>query len=68
MTTYRQDIMANFVCMHDRSTVYPFFRAIFQKMHKHTCQPLQLLMLKISFTKTLFKSNSKFSVILIVRN
>ena len=48
MTTYCQDIMTNFSCMHDRSTVYPFFRTIFQKMHKRTCQPFQLLVLKIN--------------------
>ena len=69
MTTYCQDIMANFCGMHDRSTVYPFFRTIFQKVHKRTCQPFQLLVLKINFTTILFKSNiTKFSVILIVLN
>ena len=25
MTTYHRDIMTNFSCVHDRSTVYPFF-------------------------------------------
>ena len=35
MTTYHQDIMTNFSCVHDRFTV-------FQNMHKRTC-PCQLL-------------------------
>ena len=46
---------------HDRSTVYPLFRAVFQNMHKHTCQPFKVFMLKINFTTILFKSNTKFS-------
>ena len=36
MTTYRQDIMTNFSCVCDGYTVYPFFRAVYQNMHKHT--------------------------------
>ena len=36
MTTYCQDIMSTFSCVCDGSTVYPFFRAVYQKMHKHT--------------------------------
>ena len=36
MTTYRQDIMTNFSCVCDGSTVSPFFRAVYQNMHKHT--------------------------------
>ena len=36
MTTYRQDIITNFRCVCDGSTVYPFFRAVYQNMHKHT--------------------------------
>ena len=53
--------MTNFSCEHDRSTVYPLFRAVFQNMHKHTCQPFKVFMLKINFTTILFKSNTKFS-------
>ena len=65
---YHQDIMTNLSSVHDRSTVYPFFRVVFQNMHKRTC-PCQLskvFMLKINFTTILFKSNTKFSVILIM--
>ena len=36
MMTYRQDIMTNFSCMHDRYTVYPFFRAVFQNISNGT--------------------------------
>ena len=68
MTTYHQDIMTNFSCVHDRSTVYPFFRVVFQNIHKCTCpcQLFKVFTLKINFTTILFKSNTKFPVILIV--
>ena len=44
MTTYRQDIMTNFGCMCNRSTVMylPMFQGSFPKhtqAYKHTCQP-----------------------------
>ena len=55
--------MTNFVCVPDRST----FRAVFLK-----CAQAYLLtevfMLKKNFTAVSLKSNTKFSVILIVRN
>ena len=41
MTTYHQDIMFNFSCVHDRFTV-------FQNMHKRTC-PCQLFHAKDQF-------------------
>ena len=68
MTTYHQDIMTNFSSVHDRSTVYPFFRVVFQNMHKRTCpcQQSKVFTLKINFTTILFKSSTKFSVILIM--
>ena len=56
MTTYHQDIMTNFSCVHDRFTV-------FQNMHKRTCpcQLFKVFMLKINFTTILFKINTKNS-------
>ena len=56
MTTYRQDTMTNFRCVRAKSTVFTGFF-----LHKRTCQPFEFFMLKI-------KNNTKFSVILIVRN
>ena len=53
MMTYHQDIMTNFICVCDRYTViYPFFRAVYQNMHKHTCpcERFKVFMLKINFT------------------
>ena len=46
MTTYCQDIMTNFSCVLDRSTVYPFFLVVFWNMPKLTCQPFKVFMLK----------------------
>ena len=63
ITTYRQDIRTNFSCVHDRSTL---FRAVSQNMHKRTCHPFKVFILKINFTTISFKSNTKFSVILTV--
>ena len=62
MTTY-QDIMTNFSCVHDRFTVYPFCRVVFQNMHKRTCpcQLFKVLTVKINFTTILFKINTKNS-------
>ena len=63
MTTYHQDIMTNFSSVHDRSTVYPFFRVVFQNMHKRTCpcQLFKVFTLRINFTTILFKINTKNS-------
>ena len=63
MTTYHQDIMTNFSCVHDRFTVYPFFRVVFQNMHKRTCpcQLFKVFTLRINFTTILFKINTKNS-------
>ena len=60
MTTYRQDTMTNFRCVRDKSTVFTVFYP-FSPIHKRTCQPFKVFMLKI-------KNDTKFSVILIVRN
>ena len=45
-----------------------FFRVVYQNMHKRTCpcQKFKVFTLKINFTTILFKSNTKFSVILIM--
>ena len=55
------------VCMIDLLFTH-FFRVVFQNMHKRTCpcQKFKVFTLKINFTTILFKSNTKFSVILIM--
>ena len=66
ITTSRQDIRTNFSCVRDRSTLFTHFSGHFQNMHKRTCHPLKVFILKINFTTISFKSNTKFSVILTV--
>ena len=61
ITTYHQDIRTNCSCACDS-----LFGAVFQNMHKCTCHPFKVFILKINFTTILFKSNTKFSVILTV--
>ena len=73
MMTYHQDIMTNFSCVCDRYTVYPFFMAVYQNMHKHTCpcQPFKVFMLKINNISLQNRSKAilnKLSVILIMHN
>ena len=59
VTTSRQDIRTNFSCVHCLLT-------FFQNMHKRTCHPFKVFILKINFTTISFKRNTKFSVILTV--
>ena len=33
MTTYRQDIMTTFSCVHDRSTIFTYFSEQFSKIY-----------------------------------
>ena len=74
MTTYRQDIMTNFSCVCDGSTVYPFFRAVYQLICTNIhctcpCQQFKVFMLNISFTKNGSKAiQNRLSVILIMPN
>ena len=61
MTTYRQDIITNFGCLHDRSTV-SFFREVF---HISVLIRTEVFMLKNNVITVSFISNTKFLVILI---
>ena len=75
MTTYRQDIITNFSCVCDGSTVYPLiFSGQFIKICTNIhctcpCQRFKVFMLNINFTKNSSKAiQNRLSVILIMPN